>query len=78
MGFAAHASAIAIAMRYLAPQPGHNYSTAQPVTDPDTGATFGVRSHYDENTGTKYINLEANYGYSVGISNGCRVLKRAD
>lgn len=78
MGFAAHASAIAIAMRYLAPQPGHKYDEARAVSDPNTGATFGIRSHYDENTGTKYINLEANYGYSVGISNGARLYKRND
>jgi len=78
MGFAAHASAIAIAMRYLAPQAGHKYDVARPVTDPDTGATFGIRSHYDENTGTKYLNLEANYGYATGITNGARVYKRLD
>lgn len=78
MGFAAHASAIAIAMRYLAPQPGHNYSIANSVTDPGTGATFGIRKHYDENTGTSYMNLEANYGYSTGITNGARLYKRAD
>jgi len=78
MGFAAHASAIAIAMRYLAPQDGHKYDDARALTDPDTGATIGVRAHYDENTGTKYLNLEANYGYSVGISNGARVYKRLD
>jgi hypothetical protein len=70
IGFAAHASAIAIAMRYLAPQPGHTYSDARAVTDPGTGATFGIRDHYDNNTGTRYLNLECNYGYSVGITAG--------
>ena len=76
MGFAAHASAIGIAMRYLMPQEGNKYAEARAVTDPDTGATFGIRLHYDENTGTQYLNLEANYGYAVGISNGARLFKR--
>ena len=78
MGFAAHASAIAIAMRYLQPQQPAAYSAARPITDPDTGATFGLRRHYDPNTGTEYLNIEANYGYAVGISNGARVFKRLD
>lgn len=78
MGFAAHASAIAIAMRYLAPQEGNTYSDARPVSDPATGATFGLRDHFDNNTGTRYLNLECNYGYSVGISNAGRVIKQTD
>jgi hypothetical protein len=77
-GFFAHPTAIAIAMRYLAPQEGHTYDMARAVSDPGTGATFGIRAHYDNATGSRYINLEANYGYSVGISNGGRVLKRLD
>jgi hypothetical protein len=78
MGFIGHASAIAIAMRYLQPQSGHKYDLARPVSDPVTGAVLGLRAHYDENTGNRFINLEANYGYSVGISNGGRVFKRLD
>lgn len=76
MGFIGHASAIAIAMRYLMPQPGHKYDMARPVADPETGAVFGLRAHYDENTGNRFINLEANYGYSVGITHGGRIIKR--
>jgi hypothetical protein len=78
MAFAAHASAIAIAMRYLQPQPGHKYLDARPITHPETGLTIGLRDHYDENTGTRYINLEANYGYTTGITNAGRIIKRAD
>lgn len=78
MAFAAHASAIAIGMRYLMPQPGNTYNDARPVSDPDTGLTFGLRDHFDNNTGTRYINLEANYGYSVGLSNGGRIIKQTD
>ena len=78
MAFAAAPSAVAIAMRYLAPQEGNKYATAAQLTDPETGLTLGLRKHYDENTGTAYVNLEALYGYSVGISNGGRIVKRTD
>jgi hypothetical protein len=78
MGFMGHPSAIAIAMRYLMPQAGHKYDIARPVADNETGAVFGIRAHYDENSGNRYVNLEANYGYSVGITHGGRVLKRLD
>ena len=78
MALCAHPDAIAIGMRYLAPQEGHNYTEAAPVTDPETGLTLGLRDHYDENTGTRYINLEALYGYSIGLSYCGRIIKRLD
>ncbi|MCX6925308.1 MAG: hypothetical protein NT154_19170 [Verrucomicrobia bacterium] len=78
MGFAAHAAAIAIAMRYLQPQPGNLYADARPVSDPETGLVIGLRDHYDNNTGTRYLNLEANYGYSVGLTYAARVINSAD
>ena len=62
IGFAAHANAIAIAMRYLQPQQGNSYADARPISDPRTGLTFGLRDHYDNNTGERYVNLECNYG----------------
>jgi hypothetical protein len=78
MGLAVHPSAVAVAMRYLAPQPGNKYLDARPVTDPQTGMTIGLRDHYDENTGTRYVNLECVYGYSAGITSGACVIKRTD
>jgi hypothetical protein len=76
--FFAQASAIAVAMRYLEPQAGNTYLTANPVSDPRTGATFGIRDFYDNATGTRYIALEANYGYSAGLTNAGRIVKRTD
>ncbi len=73
-GFACHANAIAVAMRYLAPQAGNTYNEARPFTDPETGITIGLRDFYDNLTGSRYINLECNYGRSVGISAGGRIL----
>jgi hypothetical protein len=78
MGLIGHPDAIAVAARYLQPQEGHTYADARPITDPDTGLTIGFRRHYDNNTGTAYVNIEANYGYSKGITNGARVIKRLD
>jgi hypothetical protein len=78
MGLAAHPSSIAIAMRYLQPQRPDRYDRAEPIGDPTTGAVIGLRDHYDTNTGSRYVNLECNYGYSVGISNGARLIKQTD
>jgi len=78
MGFAAGPSAIAIAMRYLQPGSDQYYIDARPVADPNTGATFGYRRHYDPNTGNEYINLECNYGYSAGITQAAEIFARTD
>src|SRR5438876_453566 len=57
--------------------PGNFFpATLVSVVDPGTCITLGFRRHYDNNTGTAYVNLECNYGYSLGISNGARVIKR--
>jgi hypothetical protein len=76
--FFAHPSAIAVAMRYLPPQRPENYDVAESFTDPNTGATIGLRDYYDPLTGTRYLAMECNYGYSAGITNGGRILKRTD
>ncbi len=78
MGFAAHPSAVAIAMRYLMPQKGNTYSDARPIPDDATGLVIGLRDHFDNNTGTRYLNLEANYGYAVGLSTGGRIIGKTD
>jgi hypothetical protein len=77
-GFVGHGSAIAIAMRYLEPQRTERYDNAQAYSDPRTGATIGLRDFYDPATGTRYLTLECNYGYSAGITNGARIIKRTD
>lgn len=78
MGFFAHPDAIVVGMRYLQPQAGNTYVEAMPITDPETGLTIGLRSHYDNNTGTAYTNLECLYGYTVGLTNCARIIKRKD
>lgn len=78
MGFAAHASAIAVAMRYLEPQQANRYDNAGAFSDPRTGLTFGLRDTFDPLSGTRYLALECNYGYSAGITNAGRIIKRTD
>lgn len=78
MAFAAHPDAICVGMRYLKPQDGNTYQQANPITDPETGLTIGLRDHYDNNTGTRYVNLECLYGYTVGLTNCARIIKRTD
>lgn len=78
MAFVAHPDAICVGMRYLAPQEGNTYNQAMAMTDPETGLVIGLRDHYDTNTGTRYINLECLYGYTVGLTNCGRLIKRTD
>ena len=75
--FFCSSEAIAVAMRYLEPQRPTSYDNARAVSD-DTGATFGIRDFFDPATGTRYIALEANYGYSAGITNAGRLQKTLD
>jgi len=78
LAFQCHASAIAVAMRYLMPQPGHTYNDARAVADPDTGLVFGLRDFYDNSRGERFIAMECNYAYSQGITQGGRIIKRSD
>jgi len=76
--FIAFPSAIAIGMRYLEPQRKDRYDRAEAFTDPSSGATFGLRDFYDPATGTRYMAMECNYGYVVGITNSGRIIGRSD
>lgn len=78
MAFMAHPDAIAVGMRYLAPQAGNKYSNVQRIEDPETGIVVGLREHYDENAGEAFVNLECLYGYTVGLTNCGRLIKRID
>ena len=63
VGFAAHPSSLAIAMRYLTPIA--NYDEAGAVTDPVTGLTFGYLRYTDTKSNKVYTTLEALYGFKV-------------
>lgn len=72
VGFAAHPAAMAVAVRYLAPQEGHKYSTAKPLTDPESGLTIGIRDWYDENAGARKRVLECVFGKVTGVAAGLK------
>lgn len=58
-------SAIAVAMRYLAPRRPEKYLDSRAITHPQTGITYGFRQDYDTKTGVESYIFECNYGKSV-------------
>lgn len=68
VGFMAHPSALAVAMRYLQPINSKEYIAARRLYDETTGMVLGYREFYDASTGTQTAVLEAVYGYSVALS----------
>ncbi|MCX8497519.1 MAG: hypothetical protein ORN51_15165 [Akkermansiaceae bacterium] len=62
VGFAAHSSAVAVAMRYL--QPVADYQQAGAVTDPTTGMTFGYLRFTDSRANKIFVTLECLYGFA--------------
>lgn len=64
VGFAAHPSAIAVAMRYLVPVADYQESGA--VTDPQTGMTFGYLRFTDTRANKVFVTIECLYGFTLG------------
>jgi hypothetical protein len=62
VGFAAHSSAVAVAMRYL--QPVADYQESGAVTDPATGMTFGYLRFTDTRANKIFVTLECLYGFA--------------
>ena len=69
-GFAVHPTALALAIRSLAPQSASAYEAAGIVTEPNTGASLGFRRHYQPSNGTHYLNFESIWGATYGITAG--------
>lgn len=63
VGMAAYPSAVAVAMRYLAPVGGGGDGTYRAVVD-TSGITLGYREFYDNDLGERVAIMEALYGYS--------------
>jgi len=70
IGFAAHPSGMAIAMRYLVPVA--QYDEAGAVTDPETGLTFGYLRYTETNSNRIFVTVEALYGFKAGLSDGIK------
>ena len=67
IGFIAHPSAMAVAMRYLEPTNTQEYIDARRVYDEDSGMVLGYREFYEPSTGTQTAVLEAVYGFKVAV-----------
>ena len=72
IGFIAHPSAMAVAMRYLEPTNTQEYIAANRLYDEDSGMVLGYREYYEPSTGTQTAVLEAVFGKQVGVSNNLR------
>lgn len=68
VGFLAHPSAMAVAMRYLAPINAKEYIAARRLYDEESGMVLGYREFYEPSTGTQTAVLEAVYGYTAALS----------
>jgi hypothetical protein len=75
VGFAVHPSAMAIAIRTLAPQEPSQYLESRIVRDEATGIGLGYRRHYAPGKGTHFCTFEAIYGAVAANPTGlCRLV----
>jgi hypothetical protein len=70
VGFAAHPSGMAVAMRYLVPVA--EYDEAGAVTDPETGLTFGYLRFTETSSNRIFVTVEALYGFKPAIPDGIK------
>ena len=70
VGFAAHPSGLAVAMRYL--EPVAQYDEAGAVTDPETGLTFGYLRYTEVQSNRIFVTVECLYGYKQAIADGIK------
>lgn len=70
VGFAAHPSAMAIAIRTLHPQAPGEYLETRVVKDEKSGIGLGYRRHYSTAKGTHYTTFEAVYGSVAAVPTG--------
>lgn len=68
-GFIAHPDAIALAMRYLAPQAPGEYLAAEQVVA-SNGISMGYRRHFNPATGKHFANFECLFGFTPALTLG--------
>ena len=68
IGFIAHPSAAALAVRPLVPQDSSYYIESRVISDEVTGLAISYRRHYAPANGTHWCTIEALYGYTAGIT----------
>jgi hypothetical protein len=70
IGFAAHPSGMAVAMRYLVP--AANYDEAGAITDPETGLTFGYLRYSEVQSNRVFVTVECLYGFKMALADGIK------
>ncbi|MEQ1851209.1 MAG: tyrosine-type recombinase/integrase [Chthoniobacteraceae bacterium] len=70
IGFAAHPSGMAVAMRYLVP--AANYDEAGAITDPETGLTFGYLRYGEVQSNRVFVTVECLYGFKTALADGIK------
>ena len=70
LGFVAHPSAIALAVRPLVPQDDSLYISSKVVTDEQSGLSLTYRRHYSLSLGTHFVTFEALAGWTAGVTQG--------
>ncbi len=70
IGFAAHPSGMAVAMRYLVP--AATYDEAGAVTDPETGLTFGYLRYTEVQSNRVFVTVECLYGFKAALADGIK------
>jgi hypothetical protein len=70
VGFAAHPSGMAVAMRYLVP--AANYDEAGAITDPETGLTFGYLRYSEVQSNRVFVTVECLYGFKTALADGIK------
>lgn len=70
IGFAVHPSAMAIAIRTLAPQAPGEYLESRVIRDEQSGVGLGYRRHYSTAKGTHFCTFEAIYGAVAAVPAG--------
>ena len=70
IGFAAHPSGLAVAVRYLVPTA--EYDEAGAVTDPETGLTFGYLRYTETQSNRVFVTVECLYEFKVALADGIR------
>jgi hypothetical protein len=70
IGFAAHPSGMAVAMRYLVP--AANYDEAGAITDPESGLTFGYLRYSEVQSNRVFVTVECLYGFKTALADGIK------
>jgi hypothetical protein len=78
-GMIVHPDALGVAIRVLQPQDGgQSYLATETAIDDESGIAMGYRRHFNPGRGRHYASFECLFGFSVGLSLGGGLFRRAN